>query len=112
METISWDDFWKVDIRAGTIVEARPFPGARKPAYQLRVDFGPELGVKASSAQLTRLYAAEELVGRQVIAVVNFPRKQIATFFSEVLVLGLESAEGGITLLRPDHAVVNGSRMH
>lgn len=110
MENISWDDFWKVDIRVGTVIEAQPFPAARKPAYRLRIDFGPEIGIKASSAQITRHYTPEELLGRQVVAVVNFPPKQIATFRSEVLVLGLESE--GITLLRPDHPVVNGERVH
>jgi tRNA-binding protein len=112
METIQWDDFWKVDVRVGTVLEAQPFPAARKPAYQLRIDFGPEIGIRASSAQLTLHYRPEELVGRQVIAVVNFPKKQIATFFSEVLVLGLQSEAGGVTLLRPDHPVANGQRMH
>ena len=112
METIGWDDFMRVDLRAGTVLEAEPFPAARKPAYRLRIDFGPEIGIKASSAQLTRLYEARELVGKQVIAVVNFPPKQIATFFSEVLVLGLEAEAGGVTLLQAGHRVANGSRVH
>ncbi|MCK6694157.1 MAG: tRNA-binding protein [Thermoanaerobaculia bacterium] len=110
MEKISFDDFWKVELRVGTIIEATPFPQARKPAYQLRVDFGPELGIKQSSAQITHLYQPEDLKGRQVIAVTNFPPKQIATFFSEVLVLGLETA-GGVVLLQPERAVENGVRV-
>src|SRR5205807_5274909 len=88
-DTISFDDFLKVDVRVGRIVDVRPFPAARKPAYQLEVDFGPAIGRRRSSAQLTQHYQAEELIGRQVLAVVNFPPRQIATFFSEVLVLGV-----------------------
>lgn len=110
MEKISFNDFWKVELRVGTIIEANPFPKARKPAYQLRIDFGPELGIKQSSAQLTGLYQPEDLTGRQIIAVTNFPPKQIATFFSEVLVLGLEQ-EGGVVLLQPDREVENGVRV-
>ncbi len=110
MEKISFNDFWKVDLRVGTILEVNPFPNARKPAYQLRIDFGPEMGIKQSSAQLTHLYQPEDLTGRQVIAVTNFPPKQIANFFSEVLVLGLEQ-EGGVVLLQPDRAVENGVRV-
>jgi tRNA-binding protein len=85
MEKISFNDFWKVDLRVGTILEVNPFPNARKPAYQLRIDFGPELGIKQSSAQLTHLYQPEDLTGRQVIAVTNFPPKQIANFFLKCL---------------------------
>lgn len=110
MEKISFNDFWKVELRVGTIIEANVFPQARKPAYQLRIDFGPELGIKQSSAQLTNLYQPKDLAGRQVIAVTNFPPKQIATFFSEVLVLGLEQ-EGGVVLLQPDRVVENGVRV-
>ena len=105
----TFDDFMKLDIRVGTITEARVFAKARKPAYQLVVDFGPELGTKKSSAQITQHYTPEELVGRQVLAVVNFPPRQIADFMSEVLVLGTYS-EGGVVLIRPDKAVKNGDR--
>jgi tRNA-binding protein len=108
---ISFDDFLKVDIRAGTIVEALPFPEARKPAYKLKIDFGAEVGVKRSSVQITVHYQAEELVGRQVIGVVNFPPRQIGPFMSEVLTLGLADEDGAIVLLQPERAVPNGSRM-
>ena len=106
----TFDDFMKLDIRVGTITEARVFAKARKPAYQLIVDFGPEIGTKKSSAQITQHYTPEELVGRQVLAVVNFPPRQIADFMSEVLVLGTYS-EGGVVLIRPDKAVQNGDRL-
>ena len=106
----TFDDFMKLDIRVGTITEARVFAKARKPAYQLVVDFGPEIGAKKSSAQITQHYTPEELVGRQVLAVVNFPPRQIADFMSEVLVLGTYS-EGGVVLIRPDKAVQNGDRL-
>lgn len=106
----AFDDFMKLDIRVGTIVSAKNFEKARKPAYQLEVDFGEELGVKKSSAQITDHYAAEELIGRQVLAVVNFPPRQIANFFSEVLVLGTYS-EGGVVLIRPDKPVKNGDKL-
>ena len=111
-DTISFDDFLKVDIRAGTIIEAVPFPEARKPAFKLKIDFGDEIGVKKSSAQITVHYETEALVGRQVMAVVNFPPRQIGPFMSEVLTLGLSDAAGDIVLLGADHAVPNGSRMH
>ena len=111
MERITFDDFLKVDVRVGRIVEARPFPGARKPAYQLEVDFGPEIGHKCSSAQLTQRYQAEELVGRQVLAVVNFPPRQIANYFSEVLVLGVPDAEGNVVLIEPQAEVPLGGRL-
>lgn len=106
----TFDDFMKLDIRVGTIVEAKAFEKARKPAYQLVVDFGEELGVKRSSAQITRQYGPEELIGKQVLAVVNFPPRQIANFFSEVLVLGTYS-EGGVVLITPDKPVKNGDKL-
>ena len=106
----TFDDFMKLDIRVGTITEARVFAKARKPAYQLVLDFGEEIGTKKSSAQITQHYSPEELVGRQVLAVVNFPPRQIADFMSEVLVLGTYS-EGGVVLIRPDKDVQNGDRL-
>jgi tRNA-binding protein len=108
---ITFDDFLKVDIRVGTIVEARPFPEARKPAYQIRIDFGPEIGVKKSSAQITKHYKVAELVGRQVAAVVNFPPRQIGPFMSEVLTLGFPDAAGEVVLIGPSLAVPNGGRL-
>ena len=110
--TISFDDFMKLDIRAGRIVDAQPFPEARKPAYKLRIDFGPEIGVRKCSAQITELYAIEDLIGRQVMAVVNFPPRQIGPFMSEVLTLGVTDAEGRVVLLAPDREVPLGGRMH
>ncbi|HEX6915376.1 MAG TPA: tRNA-binding protein [Chitinophagaceae bacterium] len=104
---ITWDDFAKIDIRCGTIVEVRDFPNARKPAYQLSIDFGP-LGIKQSSAQITRHYSSETLRGRQVLAVVNFPVKQIANFFSECLVLGVYDENNDVILLQPERPVKNG----
>jgi tRNA-binding protein len=111
METITWNDFEKVQIRVGTIVRAVNFEKARNPAYQLEIDFGPELGIRRSSAQITRLYGLEELPGKQVVAVVNFPVKQIANFFSECLVLGVVGDEKEIVLLQPDRPVKNGHRI-
>lgn len=108
--SISWEDFEKVDIRAGTITEVSDFPKAKKPAYQLKIDFGP-LGILQSSAQITRFYRPEDLVGRQVIAVVNFPPKQIANFFSQCLVLGVYTDEKDVVLLHPDRTVSNGWRI-
>lgn len=109
--TISYDDFAKVDVRIGTVLSAAPNPSARKPAYIVEIDFGPELGRKKASAQVTELYDAEQLVGRQVAAVVNFPPKQIARMISEVLVLGFPDAEGRVVLINIDHPVPNGARM-
>ena len=109
--TIGFDDFLKVDIRVGTIVEALPFPEARKPAYRLLIDFGPVIGVKKSSAQITTRYTIDELPGRQVAAVVNFPPRQIGKVMSEVLTLGLPDADGEVVLIEPSRAVPNGGRL-
>ena len=106
----SFDDFLKLDIRVGTIVSAKHFEEARKPAYQLEVDLGGELGIRRSSAQITEQYRPEELIGTQVLAVVNFPPRQIANFFSEILVLGTYS-EGRVVLIRPDKPVKNGDKL-
>lgn len=106
-EPITWNDFEKVQIKAGTIVEVNDFPNARKPAYQLLIDFG-KLGMKRSSAQITHHYSKEELIGKQIVAVVNFPVKQIANFFSECLVLGVYDNNNEVVLLTPDKAVQNG----
>jgi tRNA-binding protein len=110
--TLAFDEFQAVEIHAGTILAAEPFPEARKPAFKLTIDFGPAIGTRRSSAQITALYTPDELVGRQVIAVTNFAPRQIGPFMSEVLVLGLSDAEGRISLLGPDHPVPNGARMH
>lgn len=111
-ETITYDDFTKIDVRAGTILEARPLEGARKPAFVLRIDFGPEIGIRQSSAQITVRHRAEDLPGTQVCAVVNFPPKRIAGFTSEVLVLGMNDDDNNVVLVRPQHAVPNGSRLY
>ena len=111
MSEISWEDFEKVDIRIGKVVEAEPFPEARKPSIKLVVDFGPQFGTRRTSAQLTAHYDPEMLVGKQVVAVVNFPPKRIAGFKSEVLVLGVPDENGGVVLLSPDHEVPPGGRM-
>ncbi|HEV7455151.1 MAG TPA: tRNA-binding protein [Roseococcus sp.] len=111
-ETIGFDNFLKVDIRVGTIVDAQPFPEARKPAIKLWVDFGNGIGVRKSSAQITAHYSPDRLIGRQVLAVVNFPPRQIGPFLSEVLVLGVPDENGAVVLLRPDLTVPNGGRMH
>ena len=111
-EQIAFEDFLKLDIRVGTVVEAEPFPEAHKPAIKLWVDFGEELGVKKSSAQITTNYTAESLIGRQLMAVVNFPPRQIGPMRSEILVLGVSDLEGEIILLSPDQDVPNGGRMH
>jgi len=108
--TISWDDFARVDMRVGVVVDAQPFPEARRPALKLRIDFGP-LGIKRSSAQIAARYAPETLVGRRVVAVVNFPPKQIGPFVSEVLVLGAYDEGGDVILLRPDDDVAPGARI-
>lgn len=109
---ISFDTFMEVDIRVGSVVDAQPFPEARKPAIKLWIDFGNPIGVKKTSAQITGLYTPEGLIGRQVMAVVNFPPRQIGKFMSEVLTLGVSDAEGNVVLLAPDHPAPNGSRMH
>ena len=108
---LTWEDFEKVDLRVGTILEAREFPEARQPAYQLLLDFGPEIGLKKSSAQLTHHYSPAALLGRQVLAVVNFPPKQIGPFRSEVLVVGAPDAEGHIVVATLAAPVPNGSRL-
>ena len=110
METISWNDFEKVDIRVGTIIEAREFPKARKPAFKITIDFGG-LGTKQSSAQITKFYSPQDLLGQQVLAVVNFPRKQVADFFSECLVLGVYDENKDVVLIQPKHSVSNGSKI-
>ncbi len=111
-QEISYEDFLKVDIRVGTIVEAQPFPEARRPAFKLWVDFGPQLGIRKTSAQITEHYRLEELVGRQVAAVINFPKKQIGRFMSEVLVLGFPDAAGEVVMIAPTSAVPNGGRLY
>lgn len=111
MTEISWQDFEKVELRAGTIVRADDFPEARKPAYRLTIDFGAEIGTRKSSAQITDLYTLDELVGKQVIAVVNFPPKQIGPFRSECLVTGLVQQNGSVVLAVPDKPAANGSRL-
>lgn len=107
---ITWDDFENIDIRAGTILEAKDFPKAKKPSYQLKIDFGKK-GIKYSSAQITELYSRESLIGKQVIAVVNFPPKQIANFFSECLVLGVYNENNEVVLLQPSMEVSNGNKI-
>lgn len=111
METIDWKDFTKVELRVGCIIAAEPFAEARKPAYKLQVDFGPELGVRKSSAQITALYDPATLVGKQVVAVVNFPPKQIGPIMSECLVTGFHDAEGRVSLCVPEHDVPLGTRL-
>lgn len=112
MTEIEFDDFLKVDIRVGKVIRAEPFPEARKPAIKLWVDFGDEIGEKKTSAQLTVHYTPKELIGKQVMAVVNFPPRQIGPFMSEVLVLGVPDSDGAVVLLTPDQAVPLGGRMH
>ncbi len=111
MDQITYEDFERVDIRVGTILEAAPLEGARKPALRLAIDFGPEIGVRKSSAQITVHYTPAELVGRQVAAVVNFPPRQIGKFMSQVLTLGFPAADGSVVLIAPDKPVPNGGKL-
>ena len=108
---ITFDEFEKVDIRIGTIIGVEPFPEARKPAFKLKIDFGPTLGIKKSSAQITKHYTVEALIGRQVAAVVNFPPRQVGSFMSEVLTLGFPDDAGGVVLIGPSMAVANGGKL-
>lgn len=112
MSDISFDDFLKVDVRVGTVLRAEPYPEARKPAIKLWIDFGDEIGEKKTSAQITTHYAPERLIGKQVLAVVNFPPRQIGKFMSEVLVLGMPDENGEVVLVGPDQAVPVGGRLH
>lgn len=111
MDCITWNDFLKVELRIGTVLEVFDFPEARKPAWRLRVDFGPEIGIRMSSAQITALYSKADLIGRQVVAVVNFPPKQIGPFRSEVLVTGFHDEQGRVVLAMPERPVPNGTKM-
>lgn len=111
MEAITWNDFEKVELRVGTIIKVEDFPEAKKPAYKLEIDFGPEIGIKKSSAQIVHLYKKEELVGKQIIGVVNFPKKQIANFQSECLTTGFYNEKGEVILAVPERKVPNGSKL-
>ena len=108
---ISWDEFLRVELRVGTVTTVEDFPEARRPAYKLWIDFGPELGIRKSSAQITARYDRDELIGRQVVAVVNFPRKQVGPFMSEVLVTGFAAESGAVILAQPERPVPNGARL-
>jgi len=110
--TITFDDFLKVDVRVGTVLRAEPYPEARKPAIKIWIDFGPEIGERKTSAQVTAHYTPESLIGRQVAAVVNFEPKQIGKFLSECLILGFQDEQGAVVLIGPDQAVPNGGRLH
>jgi tRNA-binding protein len=112
MTAISFDDFLKVDIRVGTIVDAQSFPEARKPAFKLKIDFGAEIGLKKSSAQITKNYSRDDLIGKQVLAVVNFPPRQIGPFMSEVLTLGVPDEDGEVMLIQPTDTVPDGGRLY
>ncbi len=111
METIDWDDFEKVELRVGTIIEVEDFPKARKPAYKLKIDFGEAIGVRKSSAQITDIYQKDDLLGRQIVGVVNFPVKQIGPMRSECLVTGFHREDGAVVLARPDSEVPNGAKL-
>ncbi len=111
MNTISWQDFEKVELRIGTVIEVVDFPEARKPAYKLKVDFGPEIGIKQTSAQITVLYTKEQLLGRQIVGVVNFPTKQIGPVRSEFLLTGFHNEDGAVVIAMPEQAVPNGAKL-
>ena len=111
MEQITWDDFSRIELRVGTIIEAKEFPEARKPAYKLKVDFGPDIGIKKSSAQITDLYTTDELIGKQVVGVVNFPPRQIGPFMSECLVTGFYRDDNAVVLAVPERKVANGAKL-
>jgi tRNA-binding protein len=111
VETISWNDFEKIDIRTGTITHVEDFEGARKPAYKLTIDFGLDIGIKKSSAQITKMYQPEDLLGIQIVAIINFPPKQIANFFSECLVLGIYDENKDVILLMPERTMSNGMKI-
>lgn len=111
MNNLTWDEFQKVELRVGTVIEAKVFPEARRPAYQLKVDFGENIGIKKTSAQITQLYQPDDLIGRQIVAVVNFPPKQIGPMMSECLVTGFHRADGAVVLTSVDQELPNGSRL-
>lgn len=111
MKEITWDQFEQVELRVGTVIHVEEFPEARKPAYKVKVDFGADIGVKKSSAQITDLYSKDELVGRQIVGVVNFPKKQIGPFYSEFLLTGFTQADGSVVLAQPERPVVTGSKL-